>query len=130
MPLQPGLTAQVQTKVDDSNLASTVGAGGVEVFGTPFMIALMEAASWNAVQPHLETGHTTVGTVVDIRHIAATPKGMVVRASSELVEVDGRRLVFRVEAFDETEKIGEGRHERFVVNMDKFIPRIAQKAAK
>lgn len=128
MPLQPGVTGEVRTRVDSTNVASAVGAGGVDVFGTPYMIALMEAASWQAVQPHLEPGLTTVGTVVEIRHLAATPMGMGVRATSELVEVDGRRLVFRVEAFDEREKIGEGRHERYIVQREKFLQRISQKA--
>jgi predicted thioesterase len=88
------------------------------------MIALMENAAWRTVAAHLGEGYVTVGTLVNVRHLAATPLGQKVRATAELIEVDGRRLVFKVEAYDERQKIGEGQHERAIVNLDKFLSRI------
>src|SRR6516162_2889120 len=114
MPLTPGLTGEATTVVVHENTAAAVGAGGVEVFGTPMMIALMENAAWRVVVDALDEGYVTVGTLVNVRHLAATPVGQQVRALAELIEVDGRRLVFRVEAYDEQQKIGEGQHERFI----------------
>ncbi len=121
MALTIGLTGEATTTVVHENTAAAVGAGGVEVFATPMMIALMENASWRAVADHLEPGYVTVGTRVDVRHLAATPLGQQVRATAKLLEIDGRRLVFDVEAFDEQRKIGEGQHERFIVNLERFL---------
>lgn len=128
MPLAPGLTGESRVIVDQTNTAAAVGSGGVDVFSTPNMIGLMEMASHHAVQPELAPGQVTVGTRVEVNHLAATPLGMQVVAKATLLEVDGRRLVFAVEAFDDTEKVGEGRHERYIVNLDKFLARTAQKA--
>jgi fluoroacetyl-CoA thioesterase len=124
MILIPGLIGEATTIVDHENTAASVGAGGVEVFGTPMMIALMENAAWRAVADRLEEGDVTVGTVVNVRHLAATPLGQHVRATAELIEIDGRRLVFKVEAYDEKQKIGDGQHERFIVNLERFKQRI------
>jgi predicted thioesterase len=124
MSLQPGLKGEASTTVVHENTAAAVGAGGVEVFATPMMIALMENAAWRAVADFLEEGYVSVGTRVDVRHLAATPIGQRVRATAELVEVDGRRLVFRVEAYDEEKKIGEGIHERFIVHLQRFLERL------
>jgi fluoroacetyl-CoA thioesterase len=124
MALIPGLTGEATTIVVHENTAASVGAGGVEVFGTPMMIALMENAAWRAVANSLDEGDVTVGTVVNVRHLAATPLGQHVRAMAELIEIDGRRLVFKVEAYDEKQKIGEGQHERFIVNLERFKQRI------
>lgn len=124
MSLQPGLKGEASTTVVYENTAAAVGAGGVEVFATPMMIALMENAAWRAVADFLEEGYVSVGTRVDVRHLAATPIGQRVRATAELVEVDGRRLVFRVEAYDEEKKIGEGTHERFIVHLQRFLERL------
>jgi fluoroacetyl-CoA thioesterase len=124
MALTPGLTGEARTIVVHENTAAFVGAGGVEVFGTPMMIALMENAAWRAVADSLEEGDVTVGTEVFVRHLAATPLGQQVRATAELVEIDGRRLVFKVEAYDEKRKIGEGQHERFIVSLERFMKRI------
>jgi predicted thioesterase len=121
MSLQPGLTGEASTTVVYANTAAAVGAGGVEVFATPMMIALMENAAWRAVAEQLEAGQVTVGTLVNVKHLAATPQGQQVRATAELIEVDRRRLVFRVEAYDEKQKIGEGFHERFIVNLARFL---------
>ena len=124
MTLAPGLTGEATTTVTHENTAASVGAGGVEVFGTPMMIALMENAAWRAVVDNLDEGDVTVGTVVNVRHLAATPLGQQIRATAELIEIDGRRLVFNVEAYDENRKIGEGQHEQFIVNLERFIQRI------
>ena len=126
MALTVGMKAEVTTTVVHENTAASVGAGGVEVFGTPMMIALMENASWQAVVEGLEEGYVTVGTVVDVRHLGATPLGQKVRAEAELLEIDGRRLVFHVVAYDERQKIGEGRHERAIVNLERFLSRLAK----
>jgi len=126
MALASGLTGEMTTTVVHENTAAAVGAGGVEVFGTPMMIALMENAAWRAVAEHLEAGQVTVGTLVNVRHLGATPLGQKVRATAELIEIDGRRLVFKVEAYDEQKKIGEGQHERTIINLERFLQRIGQ----
>jgi fluoroacetyl-CoA thioesterase len=127
MAVVPGLTGEATTVVTDANTAAAVGSGGIHVFSTPMMVALMENAAMQAVQPHLAEGESTVGTVVHIKHMAATPLGMQVKAIARLDTVDGRRLLFTVEAFDGKEKIGEGTHERFVIQVEKFLSRIARK---
>jgi len=124
MALKPGLTGEASTTVVHENTAAHVGAGGVEVFATPMMIALMENAAWRAVADSLEQGNVTVGTLVNVRHLAPTPLGQKVHAIAELIEIDGRRLVFKVEAYDEQQKIGDGQHERFIVNLERFMQRI------
>lgn len=121
MALERGLTGEATTTVVHENTAAYVGAGGVEVFGTPMMIALMENAAWHSVANSLDAGYVTVGTAVNVRHLAATPLGQQVRATAELIDIDGRRLVFKVEAYDEQQKIGEGQHERFIVRLERFI---------
>ena len=125
--LTPGLKGEAHLTVDFTLTAAALGDFGVVVLGTPYMINLMELASANAVIPELEPGQTTVGTLVDVKHLAATPIDMKVTATSTLVEVDGRRLVFEVEAYDEREKIGEGRHERFIVDLERFLQRVKSK---
>jgi fluoroacetyl-CoA thioesterase len=123
MTLQPGLVGEAHSTVDASNVASAVGSGGLDVFSTPSMIALMENAARSAVEPVLAADQTTVGVRVDVRHLAATPAGQQVRAHAELIELDGRRLIFRCEAFDAHEKIGEGTHERMVVDPARLLAR-------
>ena len=108
-------------------LASAIGSGGVEVLSTPWLIALLETAARAAVEPLLPEGQATVGVRVDVRHLAPTPPGVMVRATAELVELDGRRLLFRVEAFDPVDKIGEGTHERAVVDPRRLLARADQK---
>jgi predicted thioesterase len=124
MALALGLKGEASTTVVHENTAAAVGAGGVEVFATPMMIGLMENAAWRAVIDALDDGYVTVGTRVNVEHLAATPVGQKVYATAELIEVDGRRLVFRVEAYDERQKIGQGQHERFIVNLQRFLNRI------
>ena len=116
MALELGMRGEASLVVDEARTAEAFGAGGVQVFGTPAMIGLMENAAWLLVQPELAEGETTVGTVVNIRHLAATPMGERVTATAELVEIDGRRLVFRVTAQDQHQLIGEGTHERAACN--------------
>ncbi len=128
MSLTIGMTGEATTTVVYENTAAAVGAGGVKVFATPLMIGLMENASWHTVAAALDEGYVTVGTVVNVRHLAATPIGQKVRATAELVEIDGRRLVFHVAAYDEQGKIGEGQHERAIVNLERFLTRIGQGA--
>ncbi|MGI6605159.1 MAG: thioesterase family protein [Firmicutes bacterium] len=125
--LSPGLSAELTREVTPEYTAAHLGSGGVEVLATPMMIALMEGAARNAVQPSLPEGWTTVGTVVNIRHLAPTPVGMTVTARAKLNEVDGRRLVFAVEVYDEVKKVGEGMHERFIINTERFHSKLEAK---
>jgi len=127
MTLTPGLVGECTATVDATNVASAVGSGGLEVFSTPAMVALMENAAIRAVQNALPPGQTTVGTRLDVRHLAATPMGLAIRARAELREIDGRKLTFTVEAYDSQEKIGEGTHERVIVDPSRLIARAAAK---
>lgn len=118
--LKEGLTNRCEVRVNETNTAAAVGSGSLQVFSTPMMIALMEETCATCVAPHLEEGMTTVGTKVDIVHVAATPLGMKVYCDCELTCFENRKLVFTVKAFDERGLIGEGNHERFIVNAEKF----------
>ena len=124
MGLEVGLQGTVTQHVREEDTADRFGAGGVRVFGTPAMIGLMENAAWKLVQPLLPDGETTVGTLVNIQHLAATPVGELVTAQAELTEIHGRRLVFRVRAHDEHQFIGEGIHERARVDLERFLARL------
>jgi len=128
MPLTPGLTGEFEQVVTPELTADALGNKGVQVFATPFVINLMELTC-NAVMKHeLPEGFASVGTVVEMKHLAATPVGMKVRAKATLLETDGKRCLFEVTVWDETEKIAEGRHERFVVpNLEKFLSRAMSK---
>lgn len=125
----PGLVGERETRVEVGNTARHLGSGDVSVFATPEMIRLMERAAVRAVDHLLPEGYRTVGIHVDVRHLAATPLGMTVRARAELLEVNGRRLTFRVEAFDDVEKVGEGVHQRMIVSLVKFRDRVKAKGA-
>lgn len=118
--LEAGIRGEQKVEVVYENTATAVGSGVLEVFATPCMLALMEKTACDSIIPYLDEGWGSVGTQVDIKHVAATPIGMTVRCESELVEVDGRRLVFTVKAYDDAGLIGEGTHERFLVNNEKF----------
>jgi len=122
-----GLRAEIRLVVREEDTAKHLGSGNVAVLATPRMIALMEKASVKAVDHLLPPGQATVGSEVRVRHLAATPQGMEVTAHSELVEVEGRRLTFKVEAFDEREKIGEGTHIRFIIDLDRFREKVKAK---
>lgn len=119
--LKTGITGEASVTVGQSDTAMAYGSGGVSVFATPAMIGLMEKAALSSVDPLLESGFTTVGTRIDVQHLAATPVGMTVTAVAELMEIDGKRLVFRVAARDEVEKVGVGTHERYIVDQRKFL---------
>ncbi len=123
MTLTVGLVGEAATTVDASLLASSVDSGGLEVFSTPSLVALMENAARQAVEALLPTNQITVGVRIDVQHLAATPVGAQVRARAEVTQVEGRRLVFHVTAFDEQEKIGEGTHERMVVDPARLVAR-------
>ena len=127
--LRVGQTHEVETVVTPDLTAEHFGNPGVPVFATPALISLLEEAAAACIAPTLSEGQGSLGTRVNIQHIAPTPIGMKVVGRAELVEVDGRRLVFKVEARDEQELIASGTHERFVVNsMAKFLARTAEKA--
>ncbi len=128
--IEPGLKGEASWIVEERHLASAWGSGLASVFGTPMLVALCEEAARKAVEPLLDSGQETVGTRVSLRHMAATPPGMRVRARAELVEAEGRRLRFRVEAWDEEERIGEAEHERFIIDSARFQARIAEKALR
>lgn len=123
-----GLKGHLEQTVTEEVTADRIGSGLVKVFATPMMIALIEQTCNESVVPFLEEGQGTVGTHVDVSHCAATPVGMRVWCDSELVEIDRRRLVFAVKAFDECGLIGEGRHERFIIDSAKFQAKIYAKA--
>ena len=125
--LEPGLRGVSQAVVGDHNTAATLGSGEIDVFATPAMVALMESAAVLALQGCLQLGETSVGVRLEISHVAATPVGMGVRAEAVLDRMDGRRLFFRVSAFDDREMIGEGQHERVVVQREKFLGRTEAK---
>ena len=122
-----GTKCQLEQTVTQDLTAAAVGSGALPVFGTPFMCALMEEAAWKSIAPHLEPGQSTVGTKLDISHDSATPAGMKVWAESEITEVDGKRLVLTVAAFDERGPIGRGTHERFIVTDERFLAKCTKK---
>jgi fluoroacetyl-CoA thioesterase len=122
-----GLTGSAEITVQDADTAPRVGSGRVSVLATPVMINLMEAAALNAVERLLPQGHQSLGTRLEVGHYAATPVGMRLRATAELTKVEGRNLEFRVEAFDEKERVGDGTHTRVVVNVARFDERVQRK---
>lgn len=126
--LTVGIKGRAETVVSEANSAKTLGSGTLDVFGTPAMIALMEETSLKSVAPYLDEGCGTVGTLLNVTHDAPTPFGMKVWCESELTEIDGRRLVFHVTAYDGKGKIGEGRHERFIIQNEKFQAKANRKA--
>lgn len=130
MDWTPGATAEISDTVTEDKTAHAMGNRGAHVYATPFLIGLLEGAAGAVIHPHLPPVAGTVGTMVEMKHLAATPVGMKVRAKATLLETDGRRFLFAVEAWDEKERIAEGRHERFVVpDMAKFLGRAMKKAS-
>ena len=127
--LKPGLVGNAKKIVGEEHTAASVGSGRVGVLATPVMINLMEAAALKAIEAHLPHGRQSLGTHLDVSHIAATPVGMRVTATAELVKMEGRHLEFKVRARDEMEEIGSGTHQRVVVNVEKFAARVARKMA-
>lgn len=127
MSLEIGIKGRAETVVTAQNTADAVGSGLVPVFATPYMVALMENAAVNALTPHIDEGQGSVGTHLDISHDAATPIGMKVWAEAELTVVNGKALTFSVTAYDETGVIGKGTHNRFIINVDKFLAKAEKK---
>ena len=125
--MELGIKGYKELTVTDDMLAKNVGSGLVAVYATPMMIAGIEGTAAESVAPYLEEGRTTVGTLMNVEHVSATPVGMRVTAESELTEIDGRRLVFTVKAFDDAGLIGTGTHERFIVVDEKFVAKAAKK---
>lgn len=125
-----GMQAKTEIVVGTRDTAHHVGSGRIKVLATPVMIMLLEEAALQAVEDHLPAGYQTVGIRLDVTHIAATPVGMHVTAGAEVVAVDGRKLTFKVWADDEAERIGEGTHERIIVELERFDKRISVKAKK
>ena len=125
--LTPGLKAETEITVTEADTAARWGSGLVPVYSTPALVGQMENTAVVALTGHLPAGQTTVGGRIDVRHLAPTPVGMKVRAVAELVEVAGRKLVFKIEAWDAVEKIGEATHERFIIDEAKFMARVQAK---
>lgn len=130
MAIEVGLVNEMTMIVQESDTARMNGGESLPpVMSTPRIISYMERTAHYAILPFLQEGQTSVGTVVNVRHLAATPVGMEIRFRAELIEVDRRRLKFKVEAWDAAEKVGEGEHERFIIDRAKFDERLAQKQA-
>ena len=125
--LQIGLKGSAETLVTEANTAAAMGSGLLPVFATPAMLALMEKAAAESVQPFLAEGQGSVGIRLEVSHLAATPIGFKVRAESELTEIDRRRLVFAVRAWAGEELIGEGIHQRFVIDSARFLEKALAK---
>jgi fluoroacetyl-CoA thioesterase len=123
--LSVGMTGERSVEVGEEHTAAKWGSGELAVLATPCMVALMEGAAVAAVDALLPAGYCTVGSRLDVRHLAATAVGHPVQARAELVEIDGRRLVFRVEASDDAGLIGDGSHERFIVDLLRFMHKAA-----
>jgi len=122
--LEIGMTNESVLTVEEKHTASAYGSGSIFVFATPAMIGLMENAALNCVDKALGNEWTTVGTHVDVSHIAATKMGKETKAIAELITVDGKKLKFKVTAYDEDQKIGEGYHDRYIINQEKFMARV------
>jgi predicted thioesterase len=127
MELAPGLTHTQTITVTEDMTPPHLRGDAIRVLATPDMVRLVEQTAIQGVQPHLKAGQTTVGTVINIKHLAATPEGMKATITVELTEVDRRRLGFKFEVHDEVEKVGEGTHERFIIDREARLPRLQQK---
>jgi len=122
-----GMEEQQEFVVEDEYTAGHVGSGSLRVLATPSLIGFMERTARDLMERSLPDGYSSVGVWVDVRHLAATPVGVKVRVSCEVIEVDGRKVDFRVDAWDEFEKIGEGRHQRVVIEVSRFLQRLQAK---
>ena len=128
--LAPGLTKEITFTVTEALTAKTVGSGTLDVLATPVMIAKMEEAAWKAVAEHLEEGSGSVGILMNAQHLSATPVGMTVTCKAELTAVEGRKLVYKVTAWDEKGPIGEGSHTRAIINNERFLAKCNAKLEK
>jgi fluoroacetyl-CoA thioesterase len=127
MEISVGMKDEVTRVVEEQYTAFHVGSGSLKVLATPSMIAFMERASLEMLQRGLPEGQSTVGTVVNVRHLAATPAGQTVRVLSEVTGVEGRRVTLKVEVWDSREKVGEGVHERYIIDVERFLQRVQLK---
>ena len=127
MEITVGLKGEVSTLVEREDTALEVGSGDLLVYATPCMVALMEGAACNAIAEAIPEGKTSVGTMLNIQHLAATPVGMDVRAEAEVIEVEGSAITFQITAYDEAGKIGEGTHKRAVITSQKFLDKVYAK---
>ena len=127
MEITVGMKGEVSTLVEREDTAAMVGSGDLLVFATPCMAALMEGAACEAIAPALAEGTASVGTLLDIEHLSATPVGLEVRAEAEVTEVNGKVITFALRAFDEAGEIGKGTHRRVIVNSQKFLDKAYQK---
>ena len=127
MEITIGMTGSVSTVVEREDTALEVGSGTLLVYATPCMVALMEGAACEAIAPALKEDKTSVGTELTIKHISATPVGLEVRAEAEVTEVEGNIITFRVDAFDESGKIGEGIHKRVIISVQRFLDKAYSK---
>lgn len=130
MALEVGMEWKIEREVTSECTAKALGSGGLLVYGTPAMILLMEKTAFQLVEKELEEGMTTVGTSLDVKHISASPVGSKITCHAKLIEIDRKRLVFEVVAFDNQGKIGEGIHERFLVHGEKFLAKAEEKLEK
>lgn len=128
--LKTGIKGTQQVKVTEENTALAMGSGALRVFATPAMIALMEETAWKSVADALEEGCGTVGIQLNVAHLSATPVGMEIRCESELTEIQGKKLIFKMAAYDEAGLVGEGTHERFIVANEKFQAKADSKLDK
>ena len=128
MVLTIGMTNTAELTVTEKLTAKAAKSGSLPVYATPFMIALMEEASAGLIEPYLDDGITSVGTMINIQHLAATAVGATVKATSTLTSFDGRKFCFDVEVYDNAGLIGKGTHERFSVKSDKFIAKCQERA--
>ncbi|MFI3253307.1 MAG: thioesterase family protein [Eubacteriales bacterium] len=127
MSITVGLKGKATTTTSDANSAKTAGSGVLDVFATPSMVALMEQAAWTSIAPFLGEEESSVGTALNISHSSATPLGLEVWAESEVTEVDGKRIEFTLTAYDSKGEIGKGTHQRFIVNVPKFMSKTTGK---
>lgn len=125
--MEIGIKHTVTEVVTSDKTAEKVGSGLLPVYATPSMIALMEKCASECVAPYIEEGKSSVGTMLNVKHLAASPLGIKVTCTATLTEIDGRRLVFSLEVSDEKGLIGEGTHERFVIDVDRFMAKCQSK---
>ena len=128
--MEIGAKFKVSIKVEEKDTAKAYGSGTLDVLATPRMIALMEESAYKCIEKYLDDTQSSVGTYLDVKHLSATPVGMEAYAESEIIELDGRKVVFSVKAYDEKGLIGEGKHERFIVFSEKFVSKTYQKLEK
>ena len=127
--IKAGMKEEVSHLVEDQHTAEHVGSGSMRVLATPMMIAFMEQVARDLLARHLPVGYSSVGVHVDVRHLAPTPLGGTVRVKCEVLEVDGSKVTFSVQAWDRVEQVGEGKHQRVVINEERFFSRVNAKAA-